>query len=65
MISHSLLEPHDPLAAPPVLFVFPHGPYTLLEDIVVADRGQTRRSLEMGKDLPELLRSAELEHGLY
>jgi hypothetical protein len=64
-VGDPFLEPHDPLAAFFILLVLPDRPYAMFEDVVVTNRGQTRRSLEVGEDFPEFLGCAELEHRLY
>jgi hypothetical protein len=63
-VCNSFLQAHDPLSTSLILFVLPHRPYSLFENIVVADCRQARRSLEVGEYLPELLGCAEFEYRL-
>lgn len=54
-IRNTLLQPHQPLPAVPVLVVLPNGAHALLEQVIVADRVQARGSREVPVDRPELL----------
>ena len=58
-ICHSLLQPHNPLAAFLVGIVFPHRPDALLENVIVGDGREKRRRLEVAVYRPEALRGTD------
>lgn len=47
-ISHTLLQPYNPLAALFIRIVFPYWTNAFLEDVVIGNGREKRRSLEVG-----------------